>query len=68
LTLTDFIVERFVRIDERMKDVAKDPRSLLWPSELVTLAALQVLHGKGQRAFYRWVQKCIVPLFPGFVA
>lgn len=64
MTLTDFIVELFVRIDDRMKEVPKDLRSLLWPSELVTLAALHVLHGKGQRAFYRWVQKCIAPLFP----
>ena len=64
MTLTDFIVELFVRIDDRMIEVPKDPRSLLWPSELVTLAALHVLHGKGQRAFYRWVKKCALHLFP----
>jgi len=64
VTLTDFIVELFCRVDDAMVDVEKDPRALLWPSELVTLALLHVLHGKGQRAFYRWIDKVARPLFP----
>ena len=53
MTLTDFIAEAFCRIDDKMKDVKKDPRSNLWPSELVTIGVLYALKGQSQRRFYR---------------
>jgi hypothetical protein len=64
LTLTDFIVETFCRIDEKMKDVKKDPRSHLWPSELVTIGVLYALKGQSQGRFYRWINANYRILFP----
>lgn len=60
----DFIIELFCRIDERLKDVAKHSQAGLYPSEVVTLALLFALKGGGSRAFYRWVKKNWVSLFP----
>lgn len=64
MTTTEFITELFCRIDDAMKDVDKDPRANLHPSELVTLAVLFALKGKGQRAFYRWLTRDYKALFP----
>lgn len=64
-TTTDFIIELFCRIDEKMSGVAKHKQASLWPSEIVTLAMLFVLKGSSERAFYRWADRDLRPLFPG---
>lgn len=60
----DFIIELFCRVDQTMVDVKKHPQALLWPSEIVTLAILFVLKGRGERTFYRWVSRDLRHLFP----
>ena len=47
-----------------MTDLAKDPRAHLWPSEVVTIGVLFVLKGKSERAFYRWLERDCLCLFP----
>ena|SRR5438552_376793 len=64
LSTEDFITELFVRIDEQMIDVRKDPRANLWPGEIVTLALLFAIKGVGERAFYRWLLRDWRGLFP----
>lgn len=64
MTTVDFITELFCRIDDQMKNVKKHPQALLYPSELVTLGVLQALKGAGNRAFYRWLTRDYLALFP----
>lgn len=64
MTTFDFIAELFCRVDDTMKDIEKDPRANLWPSEIVTLGVLFVLKGKSQRNFYRWLERDCLFLFP----
>jgi hypothetical protein len=63
-TTEDFVIDLFCRVDAAMADVAKHPQASLWPGEIVTLAILFVLKGKGERAFYRWANRDLRPLFP----
>lgn len=60
----DFIIELFCRIDASMKDVRQHPQASLHPSEIVTLAMLFAIKGVGNRAFYRWVKRDWLTLFP----
>ena len=64
MTTYDFIAELFCRIDDALTDVKKDPRAHLWPREVVTLGVLFVLKGKSERAFYRWIVRDCLTLFP----
>jgi hypothetical protein len=64
MTSSDFTVTLFCRIDDVLKDQKKHPLAELYPSEVVTLGMLQALRGEGNRAFYRWVQKELMSLFP----
>ena len=64
MTTEDFITDLFCRIDDVMKDVPKHPQSLLFPSEIITLGVLFALKGGGSRAFYRWLERYYLPLFP----
>jgi hypothetical protein len=64
MTTIDFITELFCRIDDKMKNVKKHPQALLYPSELVTVGFLQALKGVGNRAFYRWLTRDYLSLFP----
>lgn len=47
-----------------MQKVKKDPRSHLWPSELVTLGVLYALKGQSQKRFHRWLDANYRMLFP----
>ena len=47
-----------------MLDVPKHPDAKLYPSEVVTLALLHAMKGGGTRAFYRWLTRDYLPLFP----
>ena len=64
MTTLDFIIELFCRIDDAMADVPKHPQGLLYPSEIVTLAFLFAIKGVGNRAFYRWLKRDWLELFP----
>lgn len=60
----DFIIELFWRIDEVLQDVPKHSQAHLYPSEVVVLALLFALKGGQGRAFYRWLKKNWLGLFP----
>lgn len=60
----EFMIDMFCRVDDKMGDVPKHPQASLYPSEVVTLALLFVLKGKGTRAFYRWIRRDYRHLFP----
>jgi hypothetical protein len=47
-----------------MLDVPKHLEAKLYPSEVVTLALLHAIKGSGTRAFYRWLTRDSVALFP----
>ena len=64
MTTIDFTLSLFCRIDDALLDQEKPAFALLHPSEVVTLAMLQVLRGEGNRAFDRWIRRELSGLFP----
>jgi hypothetical protein len=64
LCTEDFIIALFCRVDTALAGVPKHPQAQLWPGELTTLAVLYALKGRGERAFYRWADRDLRPLFP----
>jgi hypothetical protein len=70
MTTPDFITELFCRVDDAMNTQNIHPQATkhtlahLHPSEVVTLGLLLALSGKGNRAFDRWAQRDLKPLFP----
>ena len=64
MTTVDFITELFCQVDDQIGYLPKHSQARLYPSEVVTLALLYALTGKGNRAFCRWLTKDYVPLFP----
>jgi hypothetical protein len=64
MSTLDFITELFCRVDDVMQDVPKHSQASLHPSEVVTLALLFAIKGAGNRAFYRWVARDYLHLFP----
>src|SRR5262249_23003739 len=64
MTTPDFIIALFYAVDQEMLDVPKHPDAKLYPSEVVTLALLHAIKGGGSRAFYRWLTRDYLPLFP----
>lgn len=64
MTTPDFIITLFCRIDDTLKINEKHNQAKLYPSEVVTLALLYALTGKGQRAFWRWLTRDYRDLFP----
>ncbi len=64
MSTIDFITELFCRIDDKMTDVKKHTQASLNPSEVVTIALLFSLKGVGNRAFYRWLIRDYLALFP----
>ena len=64
MTTVDFITELFCMVDDNMKGIPKHPQSSLWPSEVVTLGVLHAIKGVGNRAFYRWLSRDYMSLFP----
>ena len=64
MTTQDFIITLFSQVDDNMMDVPKRTDAKLSPSEVVTLALLFALKGVGNRAFYRWVTRDYLELFP----
>ena len=64
MTTENFIIHLLCKVDDQMKDVPKHPQASLFPCEMVTLALLFAIKGVGNRAFYRWVKRDYLPLFP----
>jgi hypothetical protein len=64
MTPPDFIIALFYAVDQEMLEVPKHPDAKLYPSEVVTLALLFAVKGGGMRAFYRWLTRDYLPLFP----
>jgi hypothetical protein len=64
MTTEDCIIDLFCRIDDSMKDVPKHPQARLHPGELVTVGVLFAMKGVGERAFYRWLKRDYLHLFP----
>jgi hypothetical protein len=67
LPTEDLIVSLFCRIDDTLTERGlnyKHVQAKLAPSEIVTLAMLCALTGKGPRAFYRWLRRDWRGLFP----
>lgn len=64
MTTVDFITELFCQVDDKIGYLPKHSQARLYPSEVVTLALLYALTGKGNRAFWRWLTRDYVPLFP----
>src|SRR5215470_11777953 len=64
MTTPDFIIALFDAVDQEMLDVPKHPEAKLSPSAVVTLALLFAVKGGGMRAFYRWLTRDSLPLFP----
>lgn len=64
MSTLDFITELFCKVDDAMRDVSKHHQASLYPSEVVTLGLLFTLKGVGNRAFYRWAVRDLLPLFP----
>jgi hypothetical protein len=56
MNTTDFIINIFCKVDDRMKeeDISKHPQSSLYPSEIVTLGLLHAIKGVGNRPFYTY--------------
>lgn len=64
MTLADFTLHLFCRIDDVLTDQEKHSRAHLWPSELVTIGVLFALKGRPARAFDRWLRANLLMLFP----
>ena len=64
MTTQDFIIALFYAVDQEMLEVPKHPEAKLYPSEMVTLALLFAIKGGGMRAFYRWLTRDYLSLFP----
>ena len=64
MTTQDFIITLFCHVDQQMLAIPKHPEAKLYPSEVVTLALLFAIKGRGMRAFYRWLIRDYHGLFP----
>lgn len=64
MTTVDFITELFCQVDDQIGHIYKHSQASLFPSEVVTLAMLHALTGKGNRAFWRWLTRDYRDLFP----
>lgn len=64
MSTEDFITELFWRIDDAMRGVRKHSQASLYPSEIVTLGFLFAIKGIGNRAFYRWIKRDYLDMFP----
>ncbi len=64
MVMEDQIITWYCRVDAVLHDLPTHPQALLSPSQIVTLAVLFAIKGKGQRAFYRWLSGNWRPLFP----
>uniref|UniRef100_UPI0039780627 hypothetical protein n=1 Tax=Salmonella sp. SAL4449 TaxID=3159904 RepID=UPI0039780627 len=64
MTTQEFIIALFSAMDQERRDVPHPPDATLYPREVVTLVLLHAIKGGGTRAFYRWLTRTYLPLFP----
>lgn len=64
MTTVDFITELFCGVAERLDRIDKHNQAKLYASEVVTLALLYALTGKGNRGYWRWLTRDYRCLFP----
>ena len=64
MTTEDIITYIFCYVDDRMRDMSKHPQAELYPSEVVTIGLLSALKGGYFSAFYRWLKRDHLALFP----
>ena len=64
MSTVDFITDLFCNVDDTMPEAKKHSQASLYPSEVVTIAILFALKGVGNRAFYRWLKRDYLALFP----
>ena len=64
MSTVDFITDLFCHVDDAMPEAKKHSQANLYPSEVVTIAILFALKGVGNRAFYRWLKRDYLGLFP----
>src|SRR5438046_485020 len=64
MSTIDFITELFCYVDDQLRDIRKHSQANLYPSEVVTLGLLFAIKGVGNRAFYRFLKRDCLPLFP----
>ena len=64
MTTVDFITHLFAHVDDEMINAKKHSQAKLYPSEVVTITLLFSLKGVGCRAFYRWLKRDYLDLFP----
>jgi len=64
MTTEEFIIDLFCRVDVVLGGERRHPQAKLYPSEIATLALLAALKGGSGRAFYRWLRRDYLPLFP----
>ena len=64
MSTIDFITILFSDVDDKMPEAKKHSQAKLYPSEVVTIALLFSLKGVGNRAFYRWLKRDYLELFP----
>ena len=64
MSTIDFITNLFCNVDDAMPEAKKHSQASLYPSEVVTIAILFALKGVGNRAFYRWLKRDYLELFP----
>ena len=64
MSIEEFTIALFIRVDDAMKEVHRHPRARLAPSEIVTLALLFVFKGVSLRRFHAWVSANLGHLFP----
>lgn len=60
----DFVTALFCRVIDQMRGATAQRLSLLHPSELVTLALLFAMTGRGWRSVYRWISRDLRHLSP----
>lgn len=65
MTTEDIITLIFMTTDDKLPDLKKHSQAKLHPSEVVTLGILMALKGTSFRAFYRWLKRDYLSLFPG---
>ena len=64
MSTVDLITDWFCRIDDQMRGIRKHSQANLFPGEIVALGFLFALKGVGERAFYRWLKRDYMDLFP----
>jgi hypothetical protein len=64
MNISDFITERYCRIDDALPDLPHHPQAILSLGEVITIGVLYAIKGVSRRAFYQWLKDNYGDLFP----